>query len=106
MERIYNSDIYNQTKFEIESIKKKSRLYIENRNIQEVKKVLKENHFCIISGALGVGKTTLARMLILKYLSRKYELIVISRDIGEAFKTFSREKKILYYYDTSLEPLF
>ena len=97
LERIYNNDICNQTKFEIETIEKKSKLYVENRNIQEVEDVLKENHFCIISGVPGVGKTTLARMLILKYLSSEYELIVISRDIKEAFRTFSREKKILYY---------
>ena len=45
-------------------------------------------------------------MLILKYLSREYELIVISRDIKEAFKVYSPQKRILFYYDDFLGTTF
>ena len=101
LERIFNNDIYNQTEFEISSIKRTKDLYVETENISLAWKKLRENNFCIISGAPGVGKTTLARMLILICLSKQYKGFVIS-DIKEAFKVYSPKKKMVFYYDDFL----
>ncbi len=106
LQLILNQDIHNQTNFQKDSIIRKIKLYVETGNINLAEKILEENNFCIISGVPGVGKTTLAEMLILKYLSRKYELIVISRDIKEALKVYSPKKRILFYYDDFLGTTF
>ena len=106
LEKILSKDIYNQTDFEIDNIKKKVQLYVENGNIGRVEAKLKESNFCIISGPPGVGKTTLAGMLAIAYILRKYELIVLSEDITEAYKTYVPNKKVLYYYDDFLGPTF
>ena len=106
LQLILNQDIYNQTYFQKDSIKRKIELYVETGSINLAEKILEDNNFCIISGVPGVGKTTLAEMLILKYLSRKYELIVISRDIKEALKVYSPKKRILFYYDDFLGTTF
>ena len=105
-DKTINKDIYNQSDFEIDDIQKKLKLYVENGNIGRVEKKLKDNNYCIISGVPGVGKTTLAQMLILSYLYREYEIYVISRDIKEAFRIYSPNKKILYYYDDFLGTTF
>ena len=106
LQLILNQDIYNQTYFQKDSIKRKIKLYVETGSINLAEKILEDNNFCIISGAPGVGKTTLAEMLIFKYLSRKYELIVISRDIKDALKVYSSKKRILFYYDDFLGTTF
>ena len=106
LETILNQEVYNSTNFQKDSIERKTKLYVETGNIASAEKILEANNFCIISGVPGVGKTTLAEMLILKYLSRNYELIVISRDIQEAFKVYSPKKRILFYYDDFLGTTF
>ena len=106
LEKFLNNDVYNRSSFEIISIKKKMKLYVETENLKLVYEKLKENNFCIISGIPGVGKTTLAEMLILEYLRQGYDLIVISRDMTEALKTYSPKKKIVFYYDDFLGTTF
>ena len=106
LESILNQGVYSSTNFQKDSIERKTKLYVKTGNINSAEKILEDNNFCIISGAPGVGKTTLAEMLILKYLSRDYKLIVISRDIKEALKVYSPQKKILFYYDDFLGTTF
>ena len=106
LEKIFNNDIFTRSKFEEKSIKRKIKLYVKTESFKSVYDKLKENNFCIISGAPGVGKTTLTEMLICYYLSKKYELVEISRDIKEAFKTYSPNKRIVFYYDDFLGTTF
>ena len=93
LEYFLNKEIYNQSDFEKDTIIKKAKLYVETGNINLAEEILQKNNFCIISGAPGVGKTTLAQMLALKYISKKYTLVDISEDIKEAFKAYSPKKK-------------
>jgi tRNA uridine 5-carbamoylmethylation protein Kti12 len=39
---------------------------------------------CIISGLPGIGKTTLARMLMLYFYERKFDVVKIVSDVSEA----------------------
>ena len=110
LKRIFSNDIYNQTDFEIDSIKKEMKLYVETDNLRLVNKKLEKNKFCIISGIPGVGKTTLAKMLIFKFLmkdfDKKTELVVIKNNIREALNVYSSKKRMLFYYDDFLGTTF
>ena len=106
LEKIFNNDIFTRSEFERKSIEKKMRLYVETESLESVYKKLEQNNFCIISGTPGVGKTTLAEMLILRYLLKQYEVISISRDMKEVLKTYSPNKRILFYYDDFLGTTF
>lgn len=102
MERILHSGVYNQSQIEIQLIMDKSKFYVQNKSYFTAKNVLKELNYCIISGIPGIGKTTLAEILILHYLSKGYEVIKIENSIKEAFEVYNPSKLQLFYYDDFL----
>jgi hypothetical protein len=56
----------------------------------------------IITGAAGVGKTTLANALLLEYVTRGYSPIVISEEIREAENVFLKDTKQIFFFDDFL----
>lgn len=104
LEQIFNADIYNKTTFKLEQIKDKIQIFVPNPSVDKANKILEENNFVVISGAPGVGKTTLGDMLILQYISDGYEFINITENIDEACKLYKRDdnKKQIFYYDDFL----
>ena len=108
---ILHSEIFNRTELELDYIKNKIKTYVQSRSFFDAKKLLEDLHYCIISGIPGVGKTTLAEILLIDYLAQGYEVIQISEDIKEAFSVYNPSKKQLFYYDdflgqTSLDSKF
>jgi len=64
-----------------------------------------ELNFCIISGIPGIpgiGKTTLAEIILIKYLEMDFEIIKVSQNINEAFGVYSLGKKQIFLYDDFL----
>ncbi|MDP1676866.1 MAG: restriction endonuclease [Bacteroidota bacterium] len=105
---VLHSKIFNQTQITIEKIKRKLNYYVQNESYRDAQKILRKNHYCIIAGIPGIGKTTLADILIVRYLGKGYEAIKISKSISEALEIISETKKQVFYYDdflgqTSLE---
>lgn len=99
---ILHSDVFNRSKFTEEQIKEKVSLYVPNESFDIALKHLEKNKVIVLSGGPGVGKTTLADMLYLKYSAQGYEFIEISDDINEGDRLFNPEVKQLFYYDDFL----
>lgn len=60
----------------------------------------------LIAGVPGIGKTMLARMLMLHHMEQGYAAIVISSDVGEADRVYSGQEKQIFYYDDFLGTSF
>ncbi|MCJ1220164.1 restriction endonuclease [Paenibacillus polymyxa] len=103
---ILHGSIYNRSDFTQEEILKNISLYVENTSIHESYSILSKYNYVIISGIPGIGKTTLAKMLIYKYVSEGYKLIQISRDIDEAESVFIRGENQIYFYNDFLGKVF
>ena len=99
---IINRATLNWSSFELEMIEKDIRLYVENESLNKALDVLKENHYVVISGIPGIGKTTLARMLVYTMLARGYEEFVYVDDMDTAAKMFSKEKRQIFFFDDFL----
>ena len=99
---IINRATLNWSSFELEKIEKDIRLYVENESLNKALDVLKENHYVVISGIPGIGKTTLARMLVYTMLARGYEEFVYVDDMDTAAKMFSKEKRQIFFFDDFL----
>ena len=99
---IINRATLNWSSFELEKIEKDIRLYVENKSLNKALDVLKENHYVVISGIPGIGKTTLARMLVYTILARGYEEFVYVDDMDTAAKMFSKEKRQIFFFDDFL----
>lgn len=104
LERILHSDIVNESIFKLEEIKEKIKRFVPNPSLYKAKEILNTENCVVISGAPGVGKTTLAEMLIWEYTLNEYEFINISENIKEAFSLYSPNpnKRQIFYYDDFL----
>ena len=99
---IINRDTLNWSSFELEKIEKDIRLYVENKSLNNALDILKESHYVVISGIPGIGKTTLARMLVYTMLARGYEEFVYVDDMDTAAKMYDKGKRQIFFFDDFL----
>ena len=100
---IINKDIVNWSSFELETIEREIRLYVENKSLNEAIDILQKNHYVIISGIPGIGKTTLARMLVYTMLANGFEeFVYITDNMDDAVKMYNKEKRQIFFFDDFL----
>lgn len=104
LQSVLHADIVNKTRFEEEDIRATVSTFAENDGYPLALNVFRRKGFVIISGAPGVGKTTLARMIIFRMIaSKKYDQFVfVSRDINEAFTLLDDSTSQLFFFDDFL----
>ncbi len=102
LEEIVHSKILNQTRFTLQDIADKARVYVANQSFNNALNILKEYNYVIIAGIPGIGKTTLANMLVLHYLKANYDFIDVSYDVSEAYSMPDRKGPRVYLYDDFL----
>jgi hypothetical protein len=87
---------------EVERTIASAKIYVRNPSFDEALAILKKHRVCIISGLPGIGKTTLARMLLLYHYERNFNVVKIESDISEARAVGYHNKPRFYYYDDFL----
>lgn len=104
LERILHNGAKGRSEFYTEKILKRVGLYVPTSNFQDAVNKLNEYRFIIVTGAPGIGKTTISYLLICDLLAQGYELIHISDKIKEAEDLFSLDptKKQVFYFDDFL----
>ncbi|WP_199925381.1 nSTAND3 domain-containing NTPase [Paenibacillus bouchesdurhonensis] len=102
LNKILHGNIVNRSEFLVENITKDIKMFVQNESFNDAINILNDRNFIIISGNPGVGKTTLAKMLVYEYLANDFEVIEISEDIEEANRLFIKGKKQVFYYDDFL----
>lgn len=100
--RILNKAIKERSGFELEQIKKKTKLYVQTDCHINALKKLEKNNVIIISGEPGIGKTTLAENLCLHFASKNFDLYTIEESLTEAENVYDRETKQIFYFDDFL----
>lgn len=103
LQNILNNAIESRSKYFLELISKKIKFYVPTNNINESNKILKEEQILLITGQPGIGKTTLAEILIFEKAKNNYKIYKIE-DINEAEKVISQDpnEKQLFYFDDFL----
>ncbi len=102
LDAILNAGTHVVSREEVERTIGAAKLYVRNASFDEALAILKQQRVCIISGLPGIGKTTLARMLLLYFYDRKYDVVKITGDISEARAVGYHNKPRFYYYDDFL----
>lgn len=103
LERVLHSRIYNQSAFELEEIQEQVKLYVQNDSFNKALDILKDNRYVIVSGIPGIGKTTLARVLILYLLSNGFdEFVYLNQSIDDGYEFFADGKKQIFFFDDFL----
>jgi len=106
MQKVLHNAEYTRATFEIERISEKIKRYVQSDAYSKAIKILDEENFVIIAGQPGVGKTTLAEMLVYAYAEENFMPIVINANIEEARELYTQGKKQIFYYDDFLGATF
>ena len=103
LESILQKRIHHWAEFELDKIKTDIHLYVFNESFAVANQILSKYKYVIISGIPGIGKTTLARMLVYDKLANGYdEFYYIPSDIDDAVEVFDENKKQLFFFDDFL----
>lgn len=78
MNRIYCNAEVNNISYLVKEISEESKLFVATKTYECALNQLGENSLLIIHGEPGIGKSTLAKMLVLKYLEDSYSLKFVS----------------------------
>jgi hypothetical protein len=106
LERVFHNAEQVQTDFNVERVRRAIPLYVQTSNYTRAMKILEDHRFVIISGIPGIGKTTLADMLLFAHLESSYQPIVIKSKIAEGRKQFRNEVRQIFYFDDFLGETF
>jgi hypothetical protein len=106
LDRVLHSDVRTQTEFQLEKVHATIRRNVRSDAYPKALEILNQNRVIIISGVPGVGKTTLANMLLYAHLEKGWEPVIIRRDLAEGQKLFQRGKPQIFYFDDFMGATF
>ena len=98
---ILNAGVRGRSAHTLERIHAGASIYVETAAQEKAVETLEKHGTVIITGAPGVGKTTLAEHLCLRYAREGYDLFHI-HEIEEAEREFVLNKKAIFYFDDFL----
>ncbi len=104
LERVLHNAIFVQSELTKDDIERKLKLYVPTGVVKRAREILDKEHSCIITGIPGIGKTTLAEIILVDFLTRNWQVIVVRENIREALDIYqqNRRAKQIFYYDDFL----
>lgn len=102
LEKILHSEELNYTEMVLEGISERLKKLVHTKAFDRAIEILEQLRYCLITGSPGIGKTTLAELLLFKYIDEGFQPIVIGRSIDQAIKMYKPDIKQIFYYDDFL----
>lgn len=102
LDRVVHSGLYAARALAQQELSDLLQVYVTNPSLDLAHTLLREHHYCVIAGEPGIGKSTLAQILVADHLQEGYELVVAHGNIREALDLFDPGAKQIIYYDDFL----
>jgi hypothetical protein len=106
LERVLHNAEACHTEFAVERVIQKLPIFVQNAAFPRAQEILEKTNVLVISGVPGIGKTTLAELLLYAHLEQDYEPVVIQSDVREGKKLFSSKRPQVFYFDDFLGQTF
>jgi hypothetical protein len=98
LEKVLHNATFVSSMDEAERIERVVKIYVDTGALQAALDLLQAKRLLIISGAPGVGKSTLARILTWHFISTDWELISVG-SFDDALSVFDKHKKQVFFFD-------
>lgn len=98
LERVLHNTAYVNAEDEAEKIERTVKLFVDTGAMKASLDHLNKHNLLIITGAPGIGKSTLARSLAWHFMTDDWQLIPVE-SFEEADNVFNRNKKQVFFFD-------
>jgi GTPase SAR1 family protein len=102
LKTILNAALVGRSRYKLEEIVEESNRYVITESHNQAMEKLESKYSIIITGAPGVGKTSLADQLCQHYVAQGYELCFIENSLNEAEDHYNEESHQVFYFDDFL----
>jgi hypothetical protein len=102
LEKIVNSDVHARSAALLDEINAALPRYVQTQSFSEARALLAEHNIVIVAGPPGIGKTTLARLLLLDSAEAGYVPYSIQADIGEGWRLLKDDEPQVFFFDDFL----
>jgi hypothetical protein len=106
LDRVVNNAAVTRSEFKARQVYEDARRYVQSNAYPLALKMLNEKRVVIIAGPPGVGKSTLANLLLYEHLERGYQAVLIQRDIEEGQTLFQPGVPQVFYFDDFMGATF
>lgn len=96
LEAVLDNDIAAQSEFQAEKTHGEIKRFVQGNAYSRALAAPKADQVVIRPGLPGVGKTTLANMLLYEHLARGFEPIIVRQDFAEGKAMFRKGKGLLF----------
>jgi hypothetical protein len=103
LSRLLNNAIEGRSRYLIERIIKRFPSYVLTERLDEANKILEKQKLLLITGQPGIGKTTLAEIMILERMRMGFEVFeILTVREGEDVMSIDPDRKQIFYMDDFL----
>lgn len=100
---IMHAGIITDSISHLDDVRRRLSRYVPNASLDRAKEILNQHHFCIVSGIPGVGKTTLAEVLVAHLVDKDgFAPFRVNNRLEELRPIKDRSKKQVFYFDDFL----
>jgi hypothetical protein len=102
---IHNAEVCH-AEFVVERIQRNIPRFVQGASFTKAMDLLTNQRVLVISGVPGIGKTTLAEMLLFAFLEQGFEPVIIQAEVAEGKRLYRQGEKQLFYFDDFLGQFF
>ncbi|MBI3663868.1 MAG: restriction endonuclease [Acidobacteria bacterium] len=101
--RLLQGGIWGDAELTVQRIRQRTSRYVRNPSLGRARQILDKHQYCIIAGIPGIGKITLAEILLIEYVDRHgFQAIRIANDLSEIKPVKNQENRQIFYFDDFL----